>query len=130
MRADRLCSSSPNSPPLPPPTSGYETYSIVIKDISSGELLKDSIAEADAHVVWGADERTLYYAKLDATHRPYALWRHTLGTDVEQVTPPLRPWRCSLGLGIAVGAPSGEASLERVPEVFELGLQGRLSYAR
>lgn len=42
--------------------------------------MKDVIPETSGSVVWGNDASTIFYEKLDASHRPYQLWRHTMGT--------------------------------------------------
>ena len=34
--------------------------------------------------MWGNDSSTLFYEKLDASHRPYQLWRHTMGTPTSE----------------------------------------------
>ncbi len=31
-------------------------------------------------MTWGADNSVVYYLKFDATHRPYQVWVHALGT--------------------------------------------------
>jgi oligopeptidase B len=62
-------------------TDGSERYTIRIKDLATGRLLEDRIEGAYDTVEWGNDSRTLYYATIDATHRPYRLHRHRLGTD-------------------------------------------------
>jgi len=61
-------------------TDGGETYTIRARDLVSGENLPDTIQDAYASVEWAADNRTLFYTTLDATHRPYRLHRHELGT--------------------------------------------------
>mmetsp|Transcript_27427 Transcript_27427/g.60932 ORF Transcript_27427/g.60932 Transcript_27427/m.60932 type:complete len:990 (-) Transcript_27427:1315-4284(-) len=40
--------------------------------------------EVDGTVVWGSDDTTLYYLRLDAQHRPYQVWRHVIGTDPKE----------------------------------------------
>jgi len=63
-------------------TNGYETYRAVFVDLASGAEVEGEkgIAEMDA-LVWGKDQREVYYTKQDAAHRPFQLWRHRLGTD-------------------------------------------------
>jgi len=60
--------------------SGYETYNIRLKDLETGEELDEQIIDTAGSVSW-ADESTLFYVKMDASHRPYQVWRHTLGTE-------------------------------------------------
>ena len=61
-------------------TDGGETYTIRLRDLVSGENLPDTIVDAYADVEWAADNRTLFYTTLNATHRPYRLHRHELGS--------------------------------------------------
>lgn len=68
-------------------TEGDETYTLRFKDLTSGAILPDAIAGIDAAGEWGNDNRTVFYLTLDATRRPYKLFRHRLGepadTDAE-----------------------------------------------
>ncbi|MEE9291462.1 MAG: oligopeptidase B, partial [Acidobacteriota bacterium] len=61
-------------------TEGNERYTLVIKDLKTGELLPDRIPDTFS-VEWGNDSKTIYYSTLDPAHRPYRLYRHTLGAD-------------------------------------------------
>ncbi len=60
-------------------TTGAEEYTIHIRDLATGQNLSDAIPNTYS-VEWAADNRTLFYTTLDPTHRPYRLWKHTLGT--------------------------------------------------
>jgi len=60
-------------------TTGGEMYTLVVKNLATGEYLKDSIPNTSS-VVWAADNSTLFYTTDDEARRPYKLWRHTLGT--------------------------------------------------
>jgi len=62
-------------------TAGSEVYTLYVKDLSTGELLKDEIADTYYSVEWANDNKTLFYNTLNETKRPYKLYRHTLGTD-------------------------------------------------
>ena len=65
-------------------TTGAETYTIYIKDLSSDELLKDEIPNTYYSVEWANDNRTFFYNTLDEAKRPYKLFKHTLGTDSKE----------------------------------------------
>ena len=39
----------------------------------------DRIKDVDSGIVWGADDKTVYYLKMDDEHRPFQVWRHTVG---------------------------------------------------
>eukprot|EP01041_Mallomonas_annulata_P008346 gene8346-17194_t len=61
--------------------SGYETYDLKIKNISTGQDLPDTIKDISGDIVWGADDSALFYLTMDDEHRPYKLWLHVLGTE-------------------------------------------------
>ena len=60
-------------------TDGSETYTLRIKDLTSGELLPDQIENTYYGLEWSNDNRTLYYTTLDPAQRPHKLHRHRLG---------------------------------------------------
>ncbi|SPE32230.1 Protease 2 [Candidatus Sulfopaludibacter sp. SbA3] len=62
---------------------GDEVYTIRVKDLRTGGLLPDSIAGASAALVWANDNRTFFYATLDAAKRPYKVFRHSLGAPAD-----------------------------------------------
>lgn len=61
-------------------TNGSERYSLRIKNLETGELYPEAIADTGG-VAWAKDNATLFYTKLDDTQRPYQVWRHQLGSD-------------------------------------------------
>ena len=71
-------------------TEGSETYTLHIKDLQTGELLPDAIPNTNGYLsgriglAWTQDQKSLYYTTLDDAHRPYRLYRHTLGCDPAQ----------------------------------------------
>ncbi|HXV75837.1 MAG TPA: S9 family peptidase, partial [Candidatus Polarisedimenticolaceae bacterium] len=58
---------------------GSERFTLRVKDLDSGRLLPDSIDETYYSVEWAGDSRTLFYTRIDRTHRPFRLFRHRLG---------------------------------------------------
>jgi len=60
-------------------TTGGERYLLVVKDLVSGGMLADSIAQVNYSLEWAGDNRTLFYGRGDAANRPYEVVRHTLG---------------------------------------------------
>ena len=62
-------------------TKGSEYYTLRIKNLEIGGDLDDEIIDTGGYGVWALDNRTLFYTKLDDNHRPYAIFRHELGTD-------------------------------------------------
>ncbi len=63
---------------------GGEQYTLRIKDLEQGRLLEERVEGTYGPVAWAADNRTLFYCLLDASHRPYRLMRHRLGEPPER----------------------------------------------
>ena len=64
-------------------TNGSERYTMVVKDLETGELLQDEIEETRGGAIWSIDNSFLYYTLLDETGHPFQIRRHALGTPVE-----------------------------------------------
>ncbi len=62
-------------------TSGYEAFTLQVKDLASGRMLPDTIEGLSFGLAWATDNKTLFYVAPDAAKRPYRLKRHLLGTD-------------------------------------------------
>ncbi len=66
-------------------TVGRRKYSIHFKNLTTGETLTDVIPDVTGNMAWANDNRTLFYSKQDPnTLRPYQIYRHVVGTDLEQ----------------------------------------------
>ncbi len=66
-------------------TTGSETYTLVVKNLTNGAYFSDSIPGMSS-AAWAADNKTIFYTTEDSTRRPDKLWRHVLGTEgVEDV---------------------------------------------
>lgn len=65
---------------------GTDNCTLFIKDLKTGELLQDKIPDVYlfSSVEWSACDRYLFYIVLDDKQRPYQLWRHKLGTAVNE----------------------------------------------
>lgn len=63
--------------------TGAEEFTILVKDLASGQLLPEHIEKTSAGFTWANDNRTFFYTTFDATKRPEKIWRHTLGTGRE-----------------------------------------------
>ena len=59
--------------------AGDETYTIHVKNLSTGELLAERIPDTYYGLEWAADNRTFFYTVLNDQKRPYQIWRHRLG---------------------------------------------------
>lgn len=64
-------------------TSGDERYTLQILDVASGKLLPEVIPDV-AGVAWARDGRTLFYSVIDHLHRPHAVFRHWIGTSLDE----------------------------------------------
>ena len=62
-------------------SDGSEQYTIVIKNLETGELLDEAIPNSYYSLEWANDNRTIFYDVLDENHRPVKIFRHQLGED-------------------------------------------------
>ena len=64
-------------------TTGFRQYSLYIKNLTTGEVLKDT-AERVGSVVWAKELPVLFYSvEDDATKRQHRLYRHAIGDALE-----------------------------------------------
>lgn len=61
---------------------GSERYQIHLRDADTGRALPDVVPDTSGVIVWGSDDKTVLYARLDAELRPSRIFRHVLGTPV------------------------------------------------
>jgi len=64
-------------------TVSRRKYTIHFKNIQTGEIYEDAIANTSGNMEWANDNRTLYYATKDETLRSYKIFKHELGTPIE-----------------------------------------------
>jgi oligopeptidase B len=62
---------------------GSELYTIRVRDLATGKDLPDSIPDTRGGIVWANDSKTLFYVRLDEHHRPLLVYRHVVGTPVD-----------------------------------------------
>jgi oligopeptidase B len=62
-------------------TTGYEAFTLRVKDLASGRTLPDTIENLSFGLAWANDNKTLFYVTPDAAKRPYRLKRHLLGAN-------------------------------------------------
>ncbi|MGA7508048.1 MAG: prolyl oligopeptidase family serine peptidase [Erwinia billingiae] len=59
-------------------------YGIRFCNLETGDWYEDVLENVSSSLTWASDNRTLYYVKKDEqTLLPYQVWRHTLGTPVQ-----------------------------------------------
>lgn len=62
-------------------TRGSELFTLVIKDLDTGDLLPDVIADTYYDVEWANDNATVFYTVQDEAKRPFQVFRHRLGSS-------------------------------------------------
>ena len=66
-------------------TVSRRNYSIYFKNVETGELLPDIIPMTTGSVVWGNDNKTVFYVlRNETTLRSERIMKHTLGTPVTE----------------------------------------------
>jgi len=62
-------------------------YVIYVKDLKTGEILKDRIVNTGSSITWANDNKTIYYTKKDPlTLRSNQIFKHTIGTESNEDT--------------------------------------------
>jgi oligopeptidase B len=63
---------------------GSELYTIRVRDLATGKDVPEAIRNTTGDMVWALDSRTLFYTRMDASHRPLLVYRHVLGTRASE----------------------------------------------
>lgn len=58
-------------------------YTIRFKNLETGEWLEDQIPNTGGKAVWANDNKTLFYGVKDETLRSFKIFKHRLGTPIE-----------------------------------------------
>ena len=61
-------------------TAGDERFTLVVKDIASGEILDEAVTGAGYGLAFSSDQQWLFYSRVDEAWRQHQIWRHRLGT--------------------------------------------------
>jgi oligopeptidase B len=62
-------------------TVSRRKYTLRFKNLVTGEMLPDEIADTTGDAAWAADNRTVFYTQIDETTlRSHKIFRHVLGT--------------------------------------------------
>jgi oligopeptidase B len=59
-------------------------YTIHFKNLETGEILSDNIKNSSGNICWANDNKTIFYAIKDESLRPYKIFKHVLGNNVEE----------------------------------------------
>ncbi len=65
-------------------TIGSEQYKLFFLDLNTFQFYPENISETNYSLAWANDNQTVFYTKLDAANRPFQVFRHTLGTAVDE----------------------------------------------
>ena len=66
-------------------TVSRRLYTLRFKNLKTGQLLPEKIANVEGAGVWAADNKTVFYVRKNTTTLlPYQVYRHVLGTDPAQ----------------------------------------------
>ncbi|MBD2774348.1 S9 family peptidase [Iningainema tapete] len=65
-------------------TVGSEKYKLFFLDLNTFQFYPESISETHYSLAWANDNQTVFYTKIDAANRPFQVFRHTLGTTVDE----------------------------------------------
>jgi oligopeptidase B len=64
---------------------GSEKYLLFIKDLITGEFLKDKLPLCADEIEWANDNNSLFYLTLDHISRPYQVFQHKLGVAQDRL---------------------------------------------
>ncbi len=64
---------------------GDERYTLRFKNLATGELLDEEIADTAGGALWSANAAHVFYQTVDDAWRPDTVWRHDIGTDTDDV---------------------------------------------
>jgi oligopeptidase B len=62
--------------------TGFREYRLRIKSLTTGADFPETVEKVSS-VAWAADNKTLFYTAEDSAKRPYRLYRHTLGSELQ-----------------------------------------------
>lgn len=61
-------------------TTGSERFILMVKNLETGEILPERIENVGFGATWAADNRHLFYVRMDAAQRADRVFRHAVGT--------------------------------------------------
>jgi oligopeptidase B len=63
---------------------GSEYFTIFVRKISDNKIIEEPIPDTAGGITWSYDDQYFFYSKLDKFHRPRQIYRHKLGTNIEE----------------------------------------------
>ncbi|WP_327089043.1 S9 family peptidase [Nonomuraea sp. NBC_01738] len=79
---------------------GDERFTLRFKNLETGEILPDEIADIFYGGAWSADGSTFFYTRVDDAWRPFQVYRHTLGTQEDVLVFEETDERFWVGIGL------------------------------
>lgn len=64
-------------------TVSRRKYDIYFKNVETGNMYDETISNTTGNMVWANDNSTVYYQVKDETLRSYRIYKHIIGTSVE-----------------------------------------------
>jgi len=61
---------------------GSEYYTIYLRDLNNNKNEKDIIENTSGGITWSLDSKSFFYSKLDEFHRPRKIYKHVVGTPI------------------------------------------------
>src|SRR6266550_4645738 len=66
---------------VPERVGNYYYYTLMVKDLTTGQLLPDRVPMVNYSLEWAGDNKTLFYGMGDSANRSYRILRHPLGSN-------------------------------------------------
>tara|TARA_B100000963_G_scaffold323006_1_gene307482 strand:- start:4440 stop:6524 length:2085 start_codon:yes stop_codon:yes gene_type:complete len=63
---------------------GSEYFTIYLRNLNNNKNANEIIENTSGSITWALDSKSFFYSKLDEYHRPRKIFRHKLGTSVEE----------------------------------------------
>lgn len=61
--------------------AGDERFDVRIRRIDGGEVIDTELRQVGYGLAWSADDRYVFYTRVDDAWRPFQVWRHEVGTS-------------------------------------------------
>ena len=63
---------------------GSEYYTIYLRDLRTNKNENDIIENTSGGITWSLDSKSFFYSRLDKFHRPRQIFKHVLGTSINE----------------------------------------------
>ncbi len=61
---------------------GSEYFTIYVREIRTGKLVTEKIENTSGSINFSLDDQYIFYSKLDENHRPRSIFRHQIGSSI------------------------------------------------